>query len=600
MFVRTTDPNDMDKRVRYDEWKRFFDPLFRAAIAKLEQKIEAASERREVRWHRPALGNLSADPDQTHRMPTQDKAATTPKSHIRARWWLWVCLLASTTLILLVNLLLVSESTTSLEPTRFKARAKAQTNVEANIINMIVVSDELNNTEQNDNASYDGDMINTASSATDQSSYDNRVDPSNSAAQSGVRGKLGGSAAPQTFATPRIQTHTHNIRNEYEVADEAELAPKRLHPPAVWPPFPGSPNECLYLHDYGLLERLSTLSSSHCAGDSSSSPYTFYQVPGINLKATKIDNFVLDMRSAQVAHNINSLAQDGGGHDPRFKYTSNFSFCDCDGPQHAANGAPNIWEDLVAGQLYFTDTTCRPLTSEMPRDVVTVKRAVVVVRKDDHNPFFQISGILNAWIMMKVLGWKSSSTQLVTLDRALPSPVDDLRHAMLAPNRVVIGGDELQKRVLHLESALLAPYEARGPMMSHLNDVQPCYANEMIKDFRDEALKNMNVAPQKTDPKRCLITIISRRPYGGRTVQRVWQNEGEILHHMRSEYKGVYRFGECEFQSLDFVNMTMRDQMQVMVDSDIVIGMVGSATFEAEVALRRQPTRQYAMRPVFR
>ncbi|KAG6606654.1 putative Tigger transposable elementderived protein 6 [Phytophthora cinnamomi] len=30
------------------------------------------------------------------------------------------------------------------------------------------------------------------------------------------------------------------------------------------------------------------------------------------------------------------------------------------------------------------------------------------------------------------------------------------------------------------------------------------------------------------------------------------------------------------------------------------IGMVGSATYEAEVALRWQPTRQYALRPVFR
>ncbi|KAG6622710.1 uncharacterized protein IUM83_09243 [Phytophthora cinnamomi] len=231
---------------------------------------------------------------------------------------------------------------------------------------------------------------------------------------------------------------------------------------------------------------------------------------------------------------------------------------------------------LLADTPTSNYVVCQPFSSDVRDDTLILNRAVILTRKDDHNPFFQISGILNAWIMIKVLGWESSSTQLVTLDRALPSPVDDLRHAMLAPNRVVIGGDELQKRVLHLESALLAPYEARGPMMSHLNDVQPCYANEMIKDFRDEALKNMNVAPQKTDPKRCLITIISRRPYGGRTVQRVWQNEGEILHHMRSEYKGVYRFGECEFQSLDFVNMTMRDQMQVMVDSDIVIGMHGA------------------------
>ncbi|EGZ22828.1 hypothetical protein PHYSODRAFT_253767 [Phytophthora sojae] len=39
--VRTTDPNDMDKRLRYEEWKRFFDSLFRDAITRLEKTVEA-------------------------------------------------------------------------------------------------------------------------------------------------------------------------------------------------------------------------------------------------------------------------------------------------------------------------------------------------------------------------------------------------------------------------------------------------------------------------------------------------------------------------------------------------------------------------------
>ncbi|KAE9314054.1 hypothetical protein PF008_g19576 [Phytophthora fragariae] len=282
------------------------------------------------------------------------------------------------------------------------------------------------------------------------------------------------------------------------------------------------------------------------------------------------------MRNAQVAQSISSLAQDGGGHDPRFKYTPNSSFCTCAGPRTAALRATNIWEDLVAERLYANDVSCRAPTTQTPRDVATVQRAIVVVWKDDHNPFFQISGILNAWVMMRVLGWGSSSTQLVTLDRALPSPVDDLRHTMLGPDRPVIGGDELQKHVVRFDTALLTPYEARGPMMSHLNDDQPCYANEMMRDFPDEALRTMKVGAHKTDPKRCLVTVISRRPYGGRRIQRVWRNEDEILSQMRSDYKFAYRFGECEFQSLDFVNMTVHDQMQIMVDSDVVIGMHGA------------------------
>ncbi|KAH7459389.1 Beta-1,2-xylosyltransferase [Phytophthora ramorum] len=100
----------------------------------------------------------------------------------------------------------------------------------------------------------------------------------------------------------------------------------------------------------------------------------------------------------------------------------------------------------------------------------------------------------------------------------------------------------------------------------------------MIAEFKDLSLKGMAVSPRnaKSDPRRCLVTIISRRPYSGRRVQRVWQNEDEVLDRMREEYQDAYQLGECEFQALDFVNMTMHDQMRTMLDSDVVIGMHGA------------------------
>ncbi|GMF36483.1 unnamed protein product [Phytophthora lilii] len=53
-------------------------------------------------------------------------------------------------------------------------------------------------------------------------------------------------------------------------------------------------------------------------------------------------------------------------------------------------------------------------------------------------------------------------------------------------------------------------------------------------------------------------------------------NESDVVDQMREDYKDAYQFGECEFQSRDFANMTMYDQMRVMVDSDVVIGMHGA------------------------
>ncbi|KAG6622782.1 uncharacterized protein IUM83_09225 [Phytophthora cinnamomi] len=374
----------------------------------------------------------------------------------------------------------------------------------------------------------------------------------------------------------------HQIRVEYEEDDQVDEVVERMAPPVQWPPNKGSKDECLYARDYGLVERLGNSSRSFCGGasvngSSSNSTYTFYHVPEAGVSATKLENFALDLRGAEIAQDIENLADDGGGHDPRFRYTKNSAYCSCAEPQDREHGAPNVWKDYFAGGPGGEDPNCEA-SQDTVGDKLTLTRAVVMVRKDDHNPFFQISSILNAWIMMKTVGWEGNTTQLVTLDRALPSPVDQLRHALLGPEKPVIGGEVFQDRVVHFKSALLPPYEVTGPLMSHLNDRQPCHANAMIADFRNASLKSMAVAPRnaKTDPRRCLVTIISRRPYGGRRIQRVWQNEDDIVNRMREEYRDAYRFGVCEFQSLEFTNMTMHDQMRVMVDSDVVIGMHGA------------------------
>ncbi|KAE9203551.1 hypothetical protein PF004_g18105 [Phytophthora fragariae] len=371
----------------------------------------------------------------------------------------------------------------------------------------------------------------------------------------------------------------HQVRDEFEDDEQVDETRERMASPVRWPSTKGSKSECLYARDYGLIERLGNSSRTFCTAGAraNGSTYTFFHVPEAGVRATKLQNFGLDLRGAEIAQDIDNLADDGGGHDPRFRYRKSSAFCSCVERQDREHGAPSIWKDYFAGGPSDQDPNCDTFQDSVG-DKLTLTRAVVMVRKDDHNPFFQISAMLNAWVMMKTIGWDRNTTQLVTLDRALPSPVDDLRHALLGPERPVIDGEVFQDRVVHFESALLPPYEVTGPLMSHLDDNQPCHANAMIADFRDAALKSMAVTPHnaKSDPQRCLVTIISRRPYGGRRIQRVWQNEDEIVGRMRAEYRDAYRFGECEFQSLEFTNMTMHDQMRAMVDSDVVIGMHGA------------------------
>ncbi|KAE8887856.1 hypothetical protein PF005_g22934 [Phytophthora fragariae] len=350
----------------------------------------------------------------------------------------------------------------------------------------------------------------------------------------------------------------HHLVND---EDGENKIPDQLPPPHRWPPLQeGVEEHCLYVGDYGLMERLNNSARIFCAG---SSPYTVYNSPETEIQATKFENVVMDWRASD---DLDSRTHKATDRDSRFVYKPTSTYCSC---KESQNSAPSIWTNVVAGDPDEKDSNCQPMPSSLTTDVSIVSRAVLVSRKDNQNSFTQISGILNAWVMMNVVGWSRKTTQLVTFDRALPSAVDELRHAVLGPEKPIIDGEQFQKQVIRFDSMLIAPFEATGVLMNHLYDDQPCFANKMVADFRDVALKSMAVIPrnEKSQPQRCLVTIITQR------TRRVWRNEEELLDQMRHDYKDAYKFGECVFQSLNFVNVSIHEQMRVMVDSDIVIGM---------------------------
>ncbi|KAF1792931.1 Glycosyltransferase AER61, uncharacterized [Phytophthora cactorum] len=54
-----------------------------------------------------------------------------------------------------------------------------------------------------------------------------------------------------------------------------------------------------------------------------------------------------------------------------------------------------------------------------------------------------------------------------------------------------------------------------------------------------------------------IVTVITRRPYGGRVLQRVWLNEDEIMDKIRVKYKDL-------------------NQMKTTIESDMIISMHGA------------------------
>ncbi|DAZ95677.1 TPA: hypothetical protein N0F65_002987 [Lagenidium giganteum] len=201
-------------------------------------------------------------------------------------------------------------------------------------------------------------------------------------------------------------------------------------------------------------------------------------------------------------------------------------------------------------------------------------KVITIARRDDHNPFFQIAAALNAWIMMQVLHWSPSETRLVQLDTGFPAATDALQHQLLAPTRAVVTGQELVGKNVHFVGpVLLAPSEFSGPMMQHLDDCEPCGDVDLIKSFRYASLKAMNVSEEETtNSTNFRVTIISRRNYNGRVIQRRWLNEDEVVKRMRIDYA---QYG-IDFVSIDFVQLSMVEQMLTVLQSDVIIGMHGA------------------------
>jgi glycoprotein 2-beta-D-xylosyltransferase len=285
----------------------------------------------------------------------------------------------------------------------------------------------------------------------------------------------------------------------------------------------------------------------------------------------------VDLRHARIHRPIQSIAQDGGNHDPRFQFASVKVHCnDC-----AIDQGHHVWNNVFTAVPEANQSVCEPRENvtalEMASMTFIPRRAIVLSRRDDHNPFFQLSATLTAWIMMRVLEWDANSTQLVYFDAGFPSPIDVLQKAMLSPQHNVTTGTELMGKMVHFDQVLVAPFELSGPMMMHLNDEEPCYSNQLLHEFRDHAMQALHVPMTKHDEASCTVTIITRKPYQGRMVQRKWLNEAQIMDRMTRDYASSgYKYGKCRFQSVDFVTLSLAEQMRVMVDSDVVIGMHGA------------------------
>ncbi|KAJ0390677.1 hypothetical protein ATCC90586_010878 [Pythium insidiosum] len=186
--------------------------------------------------------------------------------------------------------------------------------------------------------------------------------------------------------------------------------------PTTAAPPPWSPSDaCFAVRDWGLLDAIRHNTQRFCEhGDSAStSQVTLIRVANAGVRAMVFRGLELDLRRVTVDAPIHSLAQDGGGHDPRFVLNPSMVRCSCGelatfaSEQYRRTGRPlRLWDPYLAKVSKTLDepaslcgsphpsSQVAPAGMEQPSadQVVEIPdRVVVLARRDDHNPFFQVS-----------------------------------------------------------------------------------------------------------------------------------------------------------------------------------------------------------------
>ncbi|EQC27843.1 hypothetical protein SDRG_14425 [Saprolegnia diclina VS20] len=335
-------------------------------------------------------------------------------------------------------------------------------------------------------------------------------------------------------------------------------------------------SSCYRQVDYGIVDAIQA--KELCSRDDDSTSITHLPGDGLWTDGSVWRNFGLDMRGATAMALIKNPIEDDDGYDPRYKAQPNRVLCG-----QCALQDPTALSSLLAHVFpqHANESTPEWRCNQRERvvyDTEIKERAIIVARKDATNPYYLLSAAINAWVVAThQLQWSPSTTRVVFLDDAGRMEYDSIFQKLLSPaHDVIYGTDLVGKRVGFPNDALFVPFEHFGPLTQHLDDEQPCFESYLLQDFRDAAFDAFKVprvthSPVHDATRACVVTIVSRRPVRGRNVNRMWANEDDVLRAMQDKYGR-----HCRFQAVDFATKSMADQIALIADSRVIIGMHGA------------------------
>ncbi|KAH3736711.1 uncharacterized protein LOC127851401 [Dreissena polymorpha] len=194
----------------------------------------------------------------------------------------------------------------------------------------------------------------------------------------------------------------------------------------------------------------------------------------------------------------------------------------------------------------------------------------VIKRIEAHNLYHTLCEWMNVFLVSKVMKLNASLVDIVWMDDRPPSPLDDT-WTVLFDNVYIYKTDEN----LVYKNLIWNIIGYNSPINFHNLPAAPYF-----EDFRDFFLKAYGVSDEKRlDCNKLKITVILRKDYMTHPerkdlfnglVHRKFKNEDEIVDNVKSV------FTQATVETVILEQMSMFDQLKVMTQTDVLIGMHGA------------------------
>lgn len=363
---------------------------------------------------------------------------------------------------------------------------------------------------------------------------------------------------------------------------------------------------CYQQRDLGLIDSLRK--STVEMGSTSSSTgggVTLLKSPR-RFKASLFTQLSLDLTKAEAQ----SLNLSSSSYDPRFVYQSDMIHCSVpELAQYALtqnhtdkNKTTNVetvvieplrlWDSVlakVAGPSDPATTLCKSTASASKADLTIDKRTILIARQHTQNSYYRLTSALNAWVLMRTLNWTASEVQVVHLDEAAEMPIDTLHQELLSPKHAILTGSQLKgKRVAFSSQVMVPPMQSVGPMMQDLDkDNYACPGSVLIQQFRQASMQALNVdanMDRKPSTGPIVVTFVTRAASdsSANPTTGIWRNENDVVETLRSTYAGK----NVHIRSFDYALTDLQEQMQMVKESDVLIGMHGNGGMANALWLR--------------